>query len=390
MHAAWLRTQSGCQCAPFLHQPVCPGWRPRKRSQRLSGSRCHLSVARGAPSLKCTRTGPPAHPPACPHCPPRAHAACSRCPRQRGPAGGRPQKEWARDAVWVREALGGGPAASTLLSCAQSMRIGCGPTRPLSVQAPCAEEWTRQGPCTCRRQWAPAKANCSSWRVPCSLPLGPGTIGARNNRRLDWEAKLADIERHKLSNGLNVRQCKHFCAVLIVRQPEIRGLALHGLLVCAGMCVEPQCGQGLPSTCKLAHQTPCSTIAWLLSCIWRPLCIHRGGRPCTHATLTFSEMRFDSRTRPSPPQVSHGVKIWPVPSQRGHVATCWNMPRGVRTALTTWPEPPHCGQVLAEVPFLTPDPVHVCECAAGCRWWAGCWRARPGACMHHQQEGMAG
>jgi len=37
---------------------------------------------------------------------------------------------------------------------------------------------------------------------------------------------------------------------------------------------------------------------------------------------------------------------------------CWKTPRGVRTAWTTWPEPPQVPQVDADVPALMPEPVH--------------------------------
>jgi hypothetical protein len=39
-----------------------------------------------------------------------------------------------------------------------------------------------------------------------------------------------------------------------------------------------------------------------------------------------------------------------------------SVPRGVRTALTTCPAPPHCGQELAEVPALAPEPEQVYKC----------------------------
>jgi hypothetical protein len=38
--------------------------------------------------------------------------------------------------------------------------------------------------------------------------------------------------------------------------------------------------------------------------------------------------------------------------------TCWKTPSGVRTAWTTWPEPPHVLQVDADVPAFMPEPVH--------------------------------
>jgi hypothetical protein len=45
--------------------------------------------------------------------------------------------------------------------------------------------------------------------------------------------------------------------------------------------------------------------------------------PLTPAhSITLMEMRLVSRIRPSPPHLSHGVKISPRPSHRGHVDTC--------------------------------------------------------------------
>lgn len=67
------------------------------------------------------------------------------------------------------------------------------------------------------------------------------------------------------------------------------------------------------------------------------------------------------RTRPSPWHVPHGVNCSPVPLQVGQVATCWNMPSGVRTAWTTWPAPLHVVQVLDVVPAFTPLPLHVLQ-----------------------------
>jgi hypothetical protein len=63
--------------------------------------------------------------------------------------------------------------------------------------------------------------------------------------------------------------------------------------------------------------------------------------------------------RPSPWQVEQGVNCSPVPLQVGQVATCWNMPRGVRTACTTCPAPLQVLQVLEEVPLFTPEPLQV-------------------------------
>ena len=65
------------------------------------------------------------------------------------------------------------------------------------------------------------------------------------------------------------------------------------------------------------------------------------------------------RTRPSPWQVPQGVNCSPVPPQVGQVATCWNIPSGVRTACTTCPAPLQVLHVLAEVPALTPLPWQV-------------------------------
>ena len=54
-----------------------------------------------------------------------------------------------------------------------------------------------------------------------------------------------------------------------------------------------------------------------------------------------------------------GVNCSPVPPQVGQVATCWNIPSGVRTACTTCPAPLQVLHVLAEVPALTPLPWQV-------------------------------
>mmetsp|Transcript_33164 Transcript_33164/g.98741 ORF Transcript_33164/g.98741 Transcript_33164/m.98741 type:complete len:254 (-) Transcript_33164:599-1360(-) len=85
----------------------------------------------------------------------------------------------------------------------------------------------------------------------------------------------------------------------------------------------------------------------------------RSRLPVSTPAGTLSWMRLLSRTRPSPPHFSQGVTICPVPSHRGHVDTCWNAPSGVRTACTYWPVPWHCGQVLAVVPLLAPEPSQV-------------------------------
>lgn len=74
---------------------------------------------------------------------------------------------------------------------------------------------------------------------------------------------------------------------------------------------------------------------------------------------TFKLIRFDFRTRPSPPHVLQGVEVSPSPLQEEHVMTCWKTPRGVRVEATTWPWPPQVLHLEGVVPGLAPEPLQV-------------------------------